>query len=62
MLDGLIEGLIVAWILVQFGVDKIWINVLQPFVKQYELTRNHFYFALGIIGLTSGFIYQIYKH
>ena len=48
LLDGLVEGLIVAWILVQFNVDKICIEILQPFVKQCELTINHFYFALGL--------------
>lgn len=42
LLGGLIEGLIIAWILVQFDVDKICIEVLQPFVDQCELTTNHF--------------------
>ncbi|GFI32856.1 hypothetical protein IMSAGC013_04263 [Lachnospiraceae bacterium] len=61
MLSGLVEGLIVAWILVQFDVDKICIEVLQPFIKQYELTTSHFYFTLGFIGFISGCIYQIHK-
>lgn len=61
MLSGLIEGLIVAWILVQFDVDKICIEVLQPFIKQCELTTSHFYFALGIIGFIGGLIYQLHK-
>ena len=61
MLSGLIEGLIVAWILVQFDVDKFCIEVLQPFVDQCELTTNHFYFVLGFIGFISGCIYQILK-
>ena len=59
LLDGLVEGLIEAWILVQFNVDKICIEILQPFVKQCELTINHFYFALGFIGLINECIYQI---
>lgn len=59
MLNGLIEGLIVAWILVQFDIDKICIEILQPFVKQCELTINHFYFDLGFIGLINECIYQI---
>jgi len=61
LLSGLVEGLIVAWILVQFNVDKICIEVLQPFVNQCELTTNHFYFVLGLIGFISGCIYQIHK-
>lgn len=59
MLGGLIEGLIVAWILVQFNVDDICIDVIQPFVKNVELSTNHFYFVLGFIGLLGGFIYEI---
>ena len=61
LLSGLVEGLIVAWILVQFDVDKICIEVLQPFINQCELTTSHFYFALGFIGFISGCIYQIHK-
>lgn len=57
----MVEGLIVAWILVQFDVDRICIEVLQPFIKQCELTTNHFYFALGLIGFVSGCIYQNYN-
>lgn len=61
LLSGLVEGLIVAWILVQFDVDKICIEVLQPFVNQCKLTTNHFYFVLELIGFISGYIYQIHK-
>ena len=61
MLGGLIEGLIVAWFLVQFGVDEMCIEVLQPFVTQCELTTSHFYFALGFIGFIGGCIYQMHK-
>lgn len=60
MLCGLIEGLIIAWILVEFNIDNICINVIQPFIN-YKLTTNHFYFVLGFIGLISGFIYEIKK-
>ena len=61
MLSGLIEGLIVAWVLVQFDVDKICIEVLQPFVNQCELTTSHFYVVFGFIGFISGCIYQIHR-
>lgn len=60
MLSGLAEGLAVAWILVQFGVDSICIEILQPFIEQ-ELATRHFYFALGFIGLIYGCIYQIIR-
>lgn len=62
MLGGLIEGLIVAWILVQFDVDKICIDVLQPFIKQCELTTNHFYFVLGFLGLIGGLVADIFSY
>ena len=59
MLDGIINGLIVAWSLVQFGVDDICINVLQPFIDKCTLTTNHFYFVFGLIGLVSGILYEL---
>lgn len=61
MLSGLAEGLVIAWILVQFGTDKICIEILQPFINQCELTTNHFYFFFGFIGFISGCIHQIIK-
>lgn len=61
MFGGLLEGLITAWILVQFDIDQICIDVLQPFIPQFKLTTNHFYFALGLIGIIGGCIYQIHK-
>lgn len=59
MLCGIVNGLIVAWILVQFGVDDICINVMQPFVDKCTLTTNHFYFVFGLIGLVSGILYEL---
>lgn len=61
LLGGILEGLIVAWILVQFGVDKICIEVLQPFINQCELTTSHFYFVFGIIVFLAGCIYEVHK-
>ena len=61
LLGGILEGLIVAWILVQFGVDKICIEVLQPFINQCELTTSHFYFVFGVIGFIAGCIYEVHK-
>ena len=54
MLDGIVDGLIVAWILTIFNVDSICINVLQPFFINVKLTTNHYYFAFGAIGLIAG--------
>jgi len=62
MLGGLISGLIVAWILVQFNVDKICINVLQPFVNQCKLTTDHFYFTLGFWGLIGGLLADVLSY
>lgn len=56
MVGRLIKGLIIAWILVQCNVDKIFIDILQPLTNQYEITTNHFYFVVGFIGLISGCI------
>lgn len=61
LLGGLISGLIVAWILVQFNVDDICIKVLQPFISQCTLTTDHFYFSLGFIGLIGGLIVDIFS-
>ena len=55
MLNGLVYGLLVGWILTCFDVDKIAIDVLQPFTD-VTLTQSHYYFVLGIIGLISGVI------
>lgn len=59
MLSGIVNGLIVAWILVQFGVDDICINIMQPFVDKCTLTTNHFYFVFGLIGMIGGILYEL---
>ena len=58
MLGGILSVLICAWILVQFDVDKICINVLQPFVH-IILTTDHFYFVFGAVGFICGAIHDI---
>lgn len=62
MLGGLISGLIVAWILVQFEVDDICIRVLQPFITQCTLTTDHFYFVLGFFGLAGGLVADVLSY
>lgn len=60
MFGGIVSGLICAWILVQFGVDNICINVLQPFI-QTELTTDHFYFVFGVVGFICGAIHDVFN-
>lgn len=55
MLNGLVSGLLLGWILGEFGIDKIAIEVLQPFVE-ITLTQSHFYFIMGVLGLISGIL------
>ncbi len=55
MLDGIIYGLIIAWILSVFNVDNICINVLQPFFD-VKLTTDHYYFTFGVIGLVASIL------
>lgn len=62
MLGGIIDGLLTAWILSLFGVDDICIDVLQPFIKNIELTTNHYYFVFGAIGCIGGLISDIIKY
>ena len=54
MLEGFIGGLIVAFILSLFGVDKMLIEVIQPFFTAVTLTKSHYYLAFAIIGLIGG--------
>jgi hypothetical protein len=52
MITGIIFGLISGVILSLFNVDKICIEVLQPFTS-IELTEAHYYFVFGALGLIS---------
>lgn len=60
MFGGIISGLLCAWILAQFDVDNICINVLQPFT-QIKLTTDHFYFVFGLVGFVCGAIHDIFN-
>ena len=53
MLGGFVSGIIVAWLLSCFNVDKMVLEVVQPFVSM-PLTTSHYYVAFGLIGLVSG--------
>ena len=50
IIDGLVYGLVSALILSIFGVDDIFIDSLQPFVHDIELTSDHFYLAFACLG------------
>lgn len=50
IIDGLVYGLVSALILSIFRVDDIFIDSLQPFVHDIELTSDHFYLAFACLG------------
>ena len=52
MITGIIFGLISGVVLSLFTVDKICIEVLQPFTS-IKLTEAHYYFIFGALGLMS---------
>jgi len=55
MLEGIVGGLIIGWILSIFGVNNICIEVLQPFIN-IPLTNSHYYFVFGLLGCIGGLI------
>lgn len=55
MLEGIIYGLIIAWILTWFKVDRIFIDALKAFWPSIPLNTNHFYVVCAILGCISGF-------
>ena len=54
-MEYIIEALITACILTWFDIDKIFIEVVQPFMK-VEITTSHFYFIFACIGIVYGLI------
>ena len=59
LIDGIIYGLLSAWVLSLFDADDICINVLQPFIHGITLTSDHYYFVFGLVGGISGLIYDV---
>lgn len=53
MLEGIIEGLIVAFILSLFNVDEIVADAFKELFKM-EITTSGYYFIFAILGLISG--------
>lgn len=54
MISGFISGMITAFILSLFGVDHMFIEVMQNFTLGLPLTTSHYYMFFGFIGLLGG--------
>lgn len=54
MISGFISGMITAFILSLFGVDHMFIEVMQNFTLGLSLTTSHYYMFFGFIGLLGG--------
>lgn len=57
MLDGIISGLLVAWVLSWFNIHNMLIDVLQPYIN-LDLTINHYYVAFLVIGMIGGLLHR----
>lgn len=55
MLNGVVSGLIIAWLLSLFGVDTMFIETVQTFVV-FEVTVGFYYLVFAIIGLIGGLV------
>lgn len=54
MLEGLVSGLLVAAILSCFGIDQMFVEVIQPLIAEMEITASHFYAFIALIGMVGG--------
>ena len=54
MLNGFISGTIVGGVLSLFGVDHMFIEVMQNFTSGLPVTIIHYYMFFGFIGLLGG--------
>ena len=54
MISGFISGMITAFILSLFGVDHMFIEVMQNFTLGLPLTTSHYYMFFGFIVLLGG--------
>lgn len=46
----ILDSLLLAWFLTWFGIDDMFIEVFQPFVK-VQLTSSHYYTAFFFAGV-----------
>ena len=54
MLSGFLSGLLTAFVLSFFGIDHMFIEVMQNFILGLPLTTSHYYMFFGFIGLLGG--------
>lgn len=47
----MLEGLLLAWFLSIFGVDRMVVEVLQSFMPGIKFTVSHYYILFVILGL-----------
>lgn len=55
MFEGLVGGLVIAWLLSCFNVDSMVLEVLQPHIS-VVLTQSHYYIGFAILGLIGGLL------
>lgn len=53
MLEGLIGGLIVAWILTLFNFDMVCMTALKELIN-VSISKSTYYFMFAMIGLITG--------
>ena len=54
MLSGFLSGLLTAFVLSFFGIDHMFIEVMQNFTSGLPVTIIHYYMFFGFIGLFGG--------
>lgn len=47
----MLEGLLLAWFLSLFGVDRMVVEVLQSFMPGINITVSHYYILFALLGL-----------
>lgn len=60
MVEGIVYGMISAWILIAFDVDEILLKATNSFFG-LELDQNHFYMFFAAVGMIQGIITDLRK-
>ena len=60
MVEGIVYGMISAWILTAFNVDEILLQAANSFFG-LELNRNHYYTFFAAVGMIQGIITDLSK-
>lgn len=53
MLEGLIGGLIIAWVLTLFNFDMVCMTALKELIN-VSISKSTYYFMFAMIGLITG--------